>query len=72
MTDSSSSSCCKKKPNHCIACTVEQCKHHSETQNFCSLDVIQVGTHEKNPTVPACTDCQSFECKTTYTEPTIS
>lgn len=65
MTDSSSSCC--KSPNHCIACTVEQCKHHSGTQNFCTLTKIQVGTHEKNPTVPACTDCQSFECKTCFT-----
>ncbi|MEE0957279.1 MAG: DUF1540 domain-containing protein [Ruminococcus sp.] len=47
--------------NHCIACDVTACKNHHRTQSFCSLESIKVGTHEKDPTVPPCTDCQSFE-----------
>ena len=51
---------CKDNPNHCIACTVEQCAHHCQNQNYCSLDRILVGTHENNPTQDQCTDCKSF------------
>lgn len=51
------------KPNECIRCTVEQCRHHCGTQNYCSLQTIQVGTHEANPTMDQCTDCQSFSLK---------
>lgn len=54
---------CSTKINQCISCTVTQCKHHNQTENYCTLDKIQVGTHEKNPTVPNCTDCDSFVLK---------
>jgi hypothetical protein len=30
------------------------------TEDYCSLDCIKVGTHEANPTVPECTECDSF------------
>ncbi|MBQ2278087.1 MAG: DUF1540 domain-containing protein [Clostridia bacterium] len=50
----------EKKPNHSIACTVTQCANHACTTNFCALDRIMVGTHEKNPTVSQCVDCESF------------
>ena len=46
--------------NKSIACTVHQCAHHCENENYCSLDRILVGTHETNPTVDQCTDCKSF------------
>ena len=49
--------------NKCIACTVKQCAYHCETENYCSLDKIQVGTHEMDPTKKQCTDCQSFRLK---------
>lgn len=52
---------CKK--NECIACTVEQCMYHCNSANYCSLDHIQVGTHEANPTMEQCTDCMSFRRK---------
>ncbi len=52
-------SCCDT-PNKCIRCNVTQCANHCKTQDFCSLDCIQVGTHEANPTMDQCTDCQSF------------
>ena len=51
------------KANQSIGCTVTQCKHHCETQNYCSLDKIMVCTHESNPTMKQCTDCDSFELK---------
>ena len=44
--------------NQSIACTVQQCRYHCENQNYCSLEKIQVGTHEAHPT-----DCQSFKVK---------
>lgn len=49
-----------KNANKSIECTVKQCENHCKTQNFCSLSQIVVGTHETNPTVVECTDCNSF------------
>lgn len=49
--------------NYSIECTVQQCKHHCGSQDYCSLNKIQVGTHEANPTVVECTDCKSFQVK---------
>ena len=45
--------------NKSIECTVHQCAHHCESENYCSLDRIMVGTHEANPTQDQCTDCMS-------------
>ncbi|MBR5478739.1 MAG: DUF1540 domain-containing protein [Clostridia bacterium] len=47
-------------PNQSIKCTVSQCQYHCNTENYCSLSSIKVGTHETNPTMPQCTDCESF------------
>lgn len=49
--------------NQSIQCSVTQCKNHCENENYCALNVIKVGTHESNPTVCQCTDCESFEAK---------
>lgn len=49
-----------KKKNTNIKCSVTQCKHNMVTENYCGLDCICVGTHELNPTVPECTNCDSF------------
>ncbi|WP_167958294.1 DUF1540 domain-containing protein [Anaerosporobacter faecicola] len=49
--------------NLCIGCTVNNCEYHAQTENYCTLDKIDVGTHEKNPTKVECTDCNSFVCK---------
>lgn len=46
--------------NESIGCTVNNCTHHAQTENYCTLAKIQVGTHETNPTKVECTDCQSF------------
>ena len=49
-----------KKANTTIECTVTQCANHCKSQEYCALDKIKVGTHEQNPTVVQCTDCESF------------
>lgn len=49
--------------NSSIKCSVQQCKHHASSENYCTLSAIQVGTHEPNPKVPECTDCLSFVLK---------
>ena len=48
------------QPNHSIRCTVSQCVNHCGSKNYCALDEITIGTHEQNPTVCQCTDCESF------------
>ncbi len=49
--------------NESIQCTIDNCAHHAQNANYCSLDHILVGTHEANPTEKECTDCESFEKK---------
>lgn len=49
--------------NSSIKCSVQQCKFHDCCEDYCTLDEIKVGTHEKNPTEAQCTDCQSFVLK---------
>lgn len=48
------------KANKSIRCTVTSCTNHCDRENYCKLDSIQVGTHECNPMMDQCTDCQSF------------
>ena len=52
---------CACTPNRSIHCTVNSCAHHCKNEQYCGLDAIQVGTHEANPTMDQCTDCQSFK-----------
>lgn len=52
-----------EKCNECIRCTVDNCRHHHNTKNYCTLDAIQVGTHEANPSMDQCTDCKSYTIK---------
>ena len=42
--------------NKHIGCTIHNCEHHCSCEDFCSLDKIEVGTHEANPTVVQCKD----------------
>lgn len=51
------------KANMSIKCTVQQCANHCKDKDYCSLDTIVVGTHEMNPTMSQCTDCESFMMK---------
>ena len=48
--------------NYSIHCTVHDCKHHKGDENYCSLDTVNISTHEKAPTDTRCVDCSSFEC----------
>lgn len=49
-----------KKKNSNIHCTVKQCAYNMETEDYCTLDMVKIGTHEADPKVPECTDCNSF------------
>ncbi len=49
--------------NPSIGCTVQSCQFHAQDENYCTLNKIQVGTHEKEPTQVECTDCESFKAK---------
>jgi hypothetical protein len=44
--------------NTCIHCSVTGCKYQNE--NFCTLESVQIGTHEANPKMCECVDCESF------------
>lgn len=47
--------------NESIKCSVQQCKYHDKAVDYCTLNQIEVGTHEANPKMKQCTDCNSFE-----------
>ncbi len=47
--------------NHCIECSVTNCKNHNKNQNYCALEAIRVGTRESEPQTPSGVDCRSFE-----------
>ncbi len=49
--------------NKCISCAVQQCAYHCKDSDYCTLEHIQVGTHEVNPVMDQCTDCKSFQKK---------
>ncbi len=52
---------CSCTPNNAIQCAVTSCAHHCKDVNYCGLNSIRVGTHEANPSMDQCTDCQSFK-----------
>jgi hypothetical protein len=49
-----------KQKNSNIHCTVKQCAYNLESEDYCTLDMVKIGTHESDPKVPECTDCNSF------------
>lgn len=49
--------------NPSIECSINNCQYHAQSENYCTLNKIKVGTHEPNPTKVECTDCESFELK---------
>ncbi|MBQ2604224.1 MAG: DUF1540 domain-containing protein [Acutalibacteraceae bacterium] len=51
------------KANHSIKCSVNECEHHCNAENYCSLNCVTIGTHEANPTLCKCVDCESFQLK---------
>lgn len=62
MTDMTNGGC-RCTPNRAIQCSVTQCANHCQSEQYCGLTAIKVGTHEANPTKDQCTDCQSFRKK---------
>lgn len=52
-----------KEINESIKCSINNCAHHAQEKDYCTLNEIKVGTHEANPTVKECTDCESFKNK---------
>jgi len=48
------------KCNESVKCTVSNCRYHHDAKNYCTLQTVQIGTHEVNPTQEACTDCMSY------------
>lgn len=54
---------CSKSPNTSVKCTVNECTNHCQDKDYCSLDAVQIGTHESHPTEKQCVDCNSFEAK---------
>jgi hypothetical protein len=49
--------------NKNIACTVNECRHHSGNENYCTLNKIQVKKHGATANSVEHTDCGSFETK---------
>ena len=50
-----------EKKNPSIHCTVQQCRHNLCREDCCTLDTVHIGTHESDPSVKECVDCNSFE-----------
>ena len=46
--------------NESIGCSVNACKYHSKGENYCTLNKINVETHEAMPKQKEGTDCESF------------
>ena len=50
-------------PNYSVKCSIENCAHHCDAENYCSLECVTIGAHETDPTMEQCTDCKSFVLK---------
>ena len=60
MTDHTTKRCsCRRISYFC--CSVSIFAYDCKDAQYCGLNAIQVGTHEANPTMDQCTDCQSFK-----------
>lgn len=49
--------------NPCIACSVDDCRHHCKSEDYCTLDKIKVDKSEDNTNKNEDTNCRSFEVK---------
>ena len=48
--------------NMSIECTVRNCKHHHQVEQFCMLDHVRIGTEQKKQALEKQnTDCEEFE-----------
>lgn len=46
--------------NNNIGCNVTECKHHSKTDNQCTLDHIKIVKQKEPAKFIQCTDCSNF------------
>lgn len=44
-----------------IGCNVTECRHHSTTEDYCTLEHIDVVKNTAEADCEKCTDCSSFE-----------
>lgn len=49
--------------NLSIACSVNECKHHANSENYCTLDKINVAKCDCNTRKCEDTECGSFQAK---------
>lgn len=49
--------------NESIGCTVTECTYHCKSDDYCTLDHIEVIKHDANAQNVESTDCGSFEKK---------
>jgi hypothetical protein len=49
-----------EKINNSIKCSVCECAHHAQAQNYCTLNEINVGCCSPKATSCDCTECASF------------
>ncbi len=49
-----------KDANKSVKCSVKSCQNHCNSEDYCGLNSVKIGTHESNPTVCQCVDCESF------------
>lgn len=49
--------------NHSIKCSVTNCAHHAQSDNYCALSQIKVGASDNDPKDARSTDCESFKTK---------
>lgn len=47
--------------NHSIGCTVSECRYNDKSDNYCTLQKIEVVKHEAVANTAECTDCGSFQ-----------
>lgn len=47
--------------NDSIGCSVHECKFHSKSVDYCTLNQIKVVKHENMAKDVQCTDCGSFK-----------
>lgn len=45
-----------------VQCSVEQCRYNDHKE-YCTLDVIKIGSHNGHVRSEEATDCQSFEVR---------
>ena len=46
--------------NESIKCTIKNCAYNAQSEDYCTLDDIKVGTHEMNQTKKDCKYCEYF------------